>query len=72
MKSNSTPDGADDQPSPTWSDLREFSLRLEEERKHATAHSANDDDAWHWFLSLFSDRRNQNGESADQSPRRAA
>lgn len=62
----------EDESLPSSADVREFARRLQEEREDAVRKPQLDDDAWRWFLSLFSHSRNQNDESGDQSFRRVA
>lgn len=62
----------DDHSLPSSADVSEFARRLQEEREDTVRRPQLDDDAWRWFLSLFSDRRNENRESDDRSSHRAA
>jgi hypothetical protein len=62
----------DDLSSPNPSDVKEFARRLQEEREDAVRRPQLDDDAWRWFLSLFSDRRNESAKTDERSSRRVA
>lgn len=66
------PSRDDDQPAPSSADVKEFARRLQQEREDATRRPHMDDDAWHWFLSLFSERGNDKSESDGRISRWAA
>lgn len=65
MTSNATPDDAGD-PSLKWSEIREISLRMEDQRKYATDSPSTRDDEWRWFLTLFRDKSNQDVDSVNR------
>ena len=67
-----SPSDDDNRTSPTWADLREFSLRREEERNQATRRPSHDDDAWRWFLSIFADQQPAADQSEERPNRKAA
>lgn len=62
---------ADDDDSPTLTDLREFAQRLQDEREDA-GRRRSFDDAWKWFLTLFAERWKDDGGSDERPSRRAA
>jgi hypothetical protein len=72
MKPTPERDDADRQSSLKWSEIRATSLRLEEQRKHAPSQPSTEDQAWRWFLTLFTDSSREPPESGENSARRAA